>query len=128
MYFSKIALIAAATMASTVVADDCFKGWQYCADNLRLQGTSHPPLSLSLVVLGIPIQQDKQLTANSTGNYLRDIKSRLMGKGQMQEDPFTLKNGLFLCGEKGDITFLEMCYSGCFSEAFGSRINDTCIH
>jgi hypothetical protein len=43
MYFFKIAIIATATMASTVVADNCFAGWDYCASNLPLQGTSHPP-------------------------------------------------------------------------------------
>jgi hypothetical protein len=42
MYFSKIALIAAAAMASTVVADNCFAGYQYCADNLLSQGLYSP--------------------------------------------------------------------------------------
>ena len=51
MYFSKIAVLAAATMASTVVADNCFAGYAYCSGNLLTQGLSPhlitlPPSSL----------------------------------------------------------------------------------
>jgi len=50
MYFSKIAILAAATMASTVVADNCFAGYAYCEGNLLTQGSSFlsfPSLPLS---------------------------------------------------------------------------------
>ena len=58
MYFSKIAVLAAATMASTVVADNCFAGYAYCSGNLLTQGSSSrhltfppsSPLTLSIIL------------------------------------------------------------------------------
>ncbi|KAG9186756.1 hypothetical protein G6011_09864 [Alternaria panax] len=96
MYLSKIAIIAAATMASTVVADNCFAGFAYCSDNLLSQGDYASTIYQALDAAGQPTDANAQAKA------------------------------LFNCVNNGAIEFIRLCGGNCFNEPFGSQVSDHC--
>jgi hypothetical protein len=115
MYFSKIAVLAAATMASTVVADNCFAGFAYCSDNLNSQGSF---LSLSLFVSLL-------LTFCLTGDYASTIYQTLDAASQ-PTDANAQAKALFNCVNGGAIQFIRLCEGNCVNEPFGSQVSDHC--
>ncbi|KAH6860659.1 uncharacterized protein J4E88_003496 [Alternaria novae-zelandiae] len=96
MYFSKIAILAAATMASTVVADNCFAGYAYCEGNLLTQG-----------------------------DYASTIYQVLDAAGQ-PTDANARAKALFNCVNGGAIQFITLCGGDCKNEPFGSQVSDHC--
>ncbi|CAN9136069.1 hypothetical protein CC77DRAFT_1067281 [Alternaria alternata] len=96
MYFSKIAVLAAATMASTVVADNCFAGYAYCSGNLLTQGDYASTIYQTLDAAGQPTDANAQAKA------------------------------LFNCVNNGAIQFIRLCEGNCVNEPFGSQVSDHC--
>jgi hypothetical protein len=72
MHFSKISIIAAATMASIVVADNCFEGFNYCSVNLNKQGPS--PSSLFLFLFPSPLVSQYNKTKRLTIDFNRRLR------------------------------------------------------
>jgi hypothetical protein len=121
MYFSKMAFLAAATMASTVVADNCFAGYAYCSGNLLTQGSSCsslPPFFVPFLSL------QPQLTC-PPGDYASTIYQTLDAAGQ-PTDANAQAKALFNCVNDGAIQFIRLCAGNCANEPFGSQVSDHC--
>ncbi|RII08289.1 hypothetical protein CUC08_Gglean007698 [Alternaria sp. MG1] len=132
MYFSKIAALAAATMASTVVADNCFAGYAYCSGNLLTQGSS----PLLLVTSPFPLLPSSPSPSSHSllctiptntplGDYASTIYQTLDSAGQ-PTDANAQAKALFNCVNNGAIQFIRLCEGNCVNEPFGSQVSDHC--
>ncbi|CZT51827.1 uncharacterized protein RSE6_13031 [Rhynchosporium secalis] len=97
MQFSTLTAVLNPALASTVIADNCRAGYNYCGSDLIHKG-----------------------------NYKFTIQQELSSKGVDQNNNHNVQDSLFLCKIDGWIAYLQTCGGGCNWLGDGKEGNDWC--